>query len=137
MKRIAIIGSVCLVGLLAIAQSDDPPKPQPTVRPAAAPTVVKGRLLYSNSKAADRIPVVLRAADHPDRNYRASTGENGRFTFPAVPPGKYRLFEIRVYTNLKLGKCELMARREVSVEAKGLDLGDVTLVAKTIPPKTR
>lgn len=98
---------------------------------------VKGRLLYSDGSPADRIPVVLRRARKGAHSHRVSTGKDGRFLFRAVPKGQYRLFEIRVYTNAKLGKCEVMDRRSVSVGTGGLDLGTVKLKPKVIPPAAK
>ena len=78
-----------------------------------------------------------RSARSAAQSYRVNTGKDGRFLFHGVPEGRYRLFEIRVYTNAKKGECEVMERRNVTVGPNGLDLGTVKLKPKIIPPAAK
>lgn len=138
MKIYTAIVSGCFL-LIAVMGADCQPEKVAEHRHDTLPSgpVVKGRLLYSDGSPADRIPVVLRSTDGTGRSYRVNTGKDGRFLFRAVPQGRYRLFEIRVYVNARKGECEVMERRNVTVVPNGLDLGTVKLKPKIIPPAAK
>jgi hypothetical protein len=137
MRRCTTVVLGCCLLAAAIPFGCEPDKGATSdSRSLAGEPGVRGRLLYSNGAPAERVPVVLRSADPPQRTYRVNTGEDGRFALRGIPAGRYRLFEIRVYVNAKLGKCEVMARRAVTVGPDGLDLGTVKLAPGTIPPVT-
>ncbi len=131
-----VLGWLLLVAVLSAGCEPEKITEHKEDAPPTGP-VVKGRLLYSDGSPADRVPVVLRNARIAAQSLQVSTGKDGRFLFGAVPKGRYRFFEIRVYVNAKLGKCEVMDRRSVSVGADGLDLGTVKLKPKIIPPTAK
>lgn len=108
-------------------------------QPAEGPEggAVTGRLLYSNRDPAARLPVVLRGALPSRTTRRAITDTQGRFRAANLEAGRYRLFELRVYLSAKQGKCEVLARRDLKVADETLDLGELVLTPKTIPPAGR
>ncbi len=95
---------------------------------------VTGRLLFAAGQPVAHVPVVLRRAGGRGRGFQAISGEDGSFRLVGAGKGRYRLFEIRVYRNAKLGLCEVLARRDVTVGDADVNLGRLTLVKRTIPP---
>ncbi len=95
---------------------------------------VTGRFLYSSGAPAALMPLILRGVAPPRVVHRGITDDQGTFQITGVEDGAYRLFELRVYLNAAEGTCEVLSRRSVEVTGGTLDLGDLVLTARTIPP---
>ena len=136
-QRKVLIGAVGAATVLAVSglliSQARPGGDQSGEREIKAGTV-RGRLVYSSGGPADRVPVVLRQVDPPRRSARELTGADGRFEFKGLAGGAYRLFEVRVYVDGGKGQCEVLEKRDLRLDGKPVQLGDLKLARKTIMP---